>query len=390
MSKPILLSSFLLASFLLIVYPVVEFLVPGWIEGQLNTVEPHRSWTISESARALHHSIPVADLHADPLLWKRDWLERSERGHSDLPRHREGGVALQVLTAVTKSPSGQNYERNRADSDILRFLTLAQLWPPRTWSSPFERALYQGERLRDWDIRSGDEFEIIRNRGELRELLERRSRGSSSVAGIFGIEGAHALDGALANLDRLEALGLRIVGLTHFFDNRLGGSLHGMSQEGLTEFGRTVVLEANRRGMIIDVAHASPRMVEDVLELIERPVILSHGGFKGACDSARNLDDELMKKLAEHGALMGVGFWDGAVCDYSPQGVVAAIRYGIDLMGIDHVALGSDYDGATRVLFDSSELAVLTQTMLDLGFSETEIRKVMGENAIEFFLANLP
>ena len=70
--------------------------------------------------------------------------------------------------------------------------------------------------------------------------------------------------------------------------------------------------------------------------------------------------------------------------------VVAAIRYGIDLMGIDHVALGSDYDGATRVLFDSSELAVLTQTMLDQGFSETEIRKVMGENAIEFFLANLP
>jgi microsomal dipeptidase-like Zn-dependent dipeptidase len=151
-----------------------------------------------------------------------------------------------------------------------------------------------------------------------------------------------------------------------------------------------VVREAGRRRMIVDVAHASPAMVEEVLALSERPVILSHGGFKGVCDSARNLEDSLMIKLAEHGALIGVGFWEGAVCDYSPQGVVAAIRYGIDLLGVDHIALGSDYDGATRVLFDAGELAVLTQTMLDAGFGDEEIRKVMGENAVNFFLAQLP
>jgi microsomal dipeptidase-like Zn-dependent dipeptidase len=97
-----------------------------------------------------------------------------------------------------------------------------------------------------------------------------------------------------------------------------------------------------------------------------------------------------MIQLAEHGALIGVGFWAGAACDYSPTGVVRAIRYGIDLVGVDHIALGSDYDGATRVLFDSSELAILTQTMLDEGFSEQEIRKVMGENVVRFFLAQLP
>jgi microsomal dipeptidase-like Zn-dependent dipeptidase len=210
------------------------------------------------------------------------------------------------------------------------------------------------------------------------------------VGGIFGVEGAHALDGDLANLDRLDTLGLRVVGLTHFFDNRLGGSLHGMSGEGLTRFGRSVVRDADRRSMVIDVAHASPQMVRDVLEILDRPVILSHGGFKGVCDSARNLDDALMIELAEHGALIGVGFWGGAACDYSPAGVVKAIRYGIDLIGIDHIALGSDYDGATRVLFDSSELAILTQTMLDEDFSEQEIRQVMGENATRFFLANLP
>jgi len=368
----------------------VRFWLPGFVEEQLNTVEPHPDWEISEEAAALHATIPVADLHADPLLWERDWLEPSDRGHTDLPRMQEGGITLQVLTAVTKSPSGQNYESNESDSDTIAYLAMAQLWPMATWSSPFERALYQGQRLADWEKRAGGAFRIIRSRQDLVALLEARNAGARVVGGIFGVEGAHALDGELANLDRLEDLGLRVVGLTHFFDNRLGGSLHGISGEGLTPFGRAVVAEANRREMIVDVAHASPQMVRDVLAMNDRPVILSHGGFKGVCDSARNLDDALMMELAEHGALIGVGFWDGAACDYSPAGVVEAIRYGIDLIGVDHIALGSDYDGATRVLFDAGEIAILTQTMLDEGFSEEEIRKVMGQNQVEFFLAQLP
>ena len=381
----------LIEAFVLLVLILgVKFWLAGFVEGQLNTVEPHSPWTVSAEATALHARIPVADLHADPLLWKRDWLTRADRGHTDLPRMREGGVALQVLTAVTKSPSGQNYESNASDSDTITYLAMAQLWPIKTWNSPFERAVYQGEKLADWDRRGGEDFRVIRSRGDLEKLLEDRERGSQALGGIFGVEGAHALDGELDNLARLDALGLRVVGLTHFFDNRLGGSLHGMTGEGLTPFGREVVLEANRRSMVIDIAHAAPRMVEDVLELIDRPVILSHGGFKGVCDSPRNLEDSLMIELAEHGALIGVGFWNGAACNYSPTGVVRAIRYGIDLLGVDHIALGSDYDGATRVLFDSSELAILTQTMLDEDFSEQEIRKVMGENAVNFFLAQLP
>jgi len=368
----------------------VKFWLPGFVEDQLNTREPHAPYAIRPEAAALHDSILVADLHADPLLWARDWLVASDRGHTDLPRMQAGGVGLQVLTAVTKSPSGQNYESNESDSDTITYLTMAQLWPLATWNSPFERALYQGRRLGEWDQRAGDAFRVIRNREDLAQLVEEREQGQPVLGGIFGIEGAHALEGDLANLDRLDILGLRVVGLTHFFDNRLGGSLHGMSGEGLTPFGRDVVREAERRRMVVDVAHASPAMVEDVLAMSDRPVILSHGGFKGVCDSARNFDDDLMVKLAEHGALIGVGFWDGAVCDYSPEGVVAAIRYGIDLLGVDHIALGSDYDGATRVLFDAGELAILTQTMLDAGFEEEEIRKVMGENAVNFFLAQLP
>lgn len=379
------------AAFLVVAFLLVDRVLPGIVEGSLNRVVPHDPWPVGEAARRLHASVPVVDLHADPLLWKRDWLERSERGHTDLPRLVEGGVALQVMTAVTKTPSGQNYRSNASDAaDTLTYGAIAQLWPPRTWTSLLERALHQARILADLDRRAGDAFRIVRRRADLIALLEEREAGRTTVGAIFGIEGAHALEGDVANLAVLEEHGLRVVGLTHFFDNRLGGSLHGVSGEGLTDFGRQVVREAGRRDMIVDVAHASPRMVEDVLALSERPVILSHGGFKGLCDSGRNLDDALMRRIAAHGGLIGVGYWDGAVCDETPLGVVRAIRYGIELVGVDHVALGSDYDGATTVRFDASELPVLTQTMLDEGFSESEIRQVLGDNAVRFFLAQLP
>jgi microsomal dipeptidase-like Zn-dependent dipeptidase len=205
---------------------------------------------------------------------------------------------------------------------------------------------------------------------------------------------AWALDSPSAgDLDKLDILfdeGLRIAGLTHFFDNELGGSLHGVSGEGLTPFGREVIERANELGMIIDVAHASPRMVSDVLDLSDAPVVLSHGGIKSACDVGRNLDDDLMQRIAERGGIAGIGFWDGAVCDFTPAGVARSIRKAVAVMGIDHVALGSDYDGATEVMFDASELAILTQALLDAGLSDTEVAKVMGENALRFFLDNLP
>lgn len=363
---------------------------PGLVESNLNRVSPHEPWQVSDRARALHDRLFIADLHADPLLWQRDWLDRADRGHTDLERAREGGLALQVMTAVTKSPRGQNYERNESDSDNVTWLALVQAWPMSTWTSPFERAMHQGRRLEDFAGHSQGGLRVVRSRADLAEVVSDRAAGWKGVGAIFGIEGAHALEGDLANLDALDALGLRVVGLTHFFDNRFAGSLHGTSGEGLSELGRALVLAAAKKRMVIDVAHASPAAVRDTLALSPRPVILSHGGFEGVCDSARNLDDALMVEIARAGGLVGVGFWDGAVCDASPEGVVRAIRYGIDLLGVDHVALGSDYDGATTVAFDVSEIAVLTHTMLRAGFSEDEIRKVMGDNVQRFFADWLP
>jgi len=380
---PAIIGLVVLAGFLF-----VHLILPGKVENSMNVNLPHPSYVVSERAATLHDSLFVADLHSDSLLWKRDLRERSTIGHMDLPRLRQGNVALQVFSATTKSPAGQNYESNEADSDNITLLAVSSFWPVRTWSSIYERAIYQLDKLHGL-ARQGD-LTIITSKRELRTFVAQREDGDSAIGGIYLIEGAHPLEGDIGNLELLFDQGLRIIGLTHFFDNELGGSLHGISGEGLNAFGRSVISRANELGLIIDIAHASPQMVEDVLELSNTPVVLSHGGVKGACDTARNLDDALMLKVADKGGLIGIGYWDAAVCDVTPRGVVTAIRYAIDLLGIDHVALGSDYDGGTAVMFDTSELAVLTDAMLQAGFTEEEIRKVMGENVKRFLLENLP
>ena len=379
-----------LAAIVLLGIAFVHWFLPALIEGSMNVVESHEPYQIRPEAARFHKSLFVADLHADSLLWKRDLLKRSDVGQIDLPRLQEGNVALQVFSATTKTPAGLNIEENTADSDNITMLAVAQFWPVATWNSIYERARYQLQKLWDFSEDSNGELIVLQSRSDLRSLVERRKSGDSVVGGLYLIEGAHPLEGEIENLDKLFSQGLRISGLTHFFDNELGGSLHGVSGEGLTQFGKQVIKRAGELGIIIDIAHASPAMVRDVLSMSERPVILSHGGIKGACDTSRNLDDELMLEIADRGGIIGIGYWESAVCDPSPAGIVRSIRYGIDLMGVDHVAVGSDYDGAVTTTLDSSELAILTQTMMDEGFSEEEIRNVMGENVKRFLLENLP
>jgi len=376
------------ALLLLVALLYVQFMLPARIENSFNVNLPHEPYAISDEARALHGTLFVADLHTDSLLWKRDLRKRASRGHMDLPRMRDGNIALQVFSATTKSPAGQNYERNEDVSDRITLIAIAQFWPVSTWSSIYERAVYQLDKLKD--LAATGEVMLLLDRNDVRELAARRQRGDDVIGAVYLTEGGHPFEGDVENVDALFAQGLRITGLTHFFDNELGGSLHGVSGDGLTDFGRAVVRRADELGLILDVAHASPRMVAEVLALSDRPVVLSHGGLKGVCDTARNFSDDLMRDIAAHGGLIGVGFWDAAVCDVTPDGVVTAIRYAIDLLGVEHVALGSDYDGATAVTFDASELAVLTDAMLRAGFTEHEIRLVMGENIRRFLLENLP
>ena len=214
--------------------------------------------------------------------------------------------------------------------------------------------------------------------------------GDDQTGDAPGLPLVVALDGELANFEGLWAAGYRTFGLTHFFDNKLGGSLHGEGGHGLTEFGRQVVRAIDAKGGIIDVAHASPQMTRDVLEMQVGPVILSHGGIFGHCPRKRNFPDSLMVRIAEAGGIIGVGFWEEASCGTTPDEVAASLEAAVNLMGEDHVSLGSDYDGSVKVGFDSSELAALTEALLKRGWTEERIAKVMGGNQIRFLQENLP
>ena len=368
---------------------------PGMIEKSMNKVEAHAPYEISPTARAKHEGLIIMDWHSDSLLWNRNLLKRADYGHMDIPRLAEGNVAIQMFTAVTKSPKGQNYESNTAESDRITSLAIAQLWPPATWSSLYERALYQSRKLHDYASRAPERLKIIRTRKDLITALQMRSKTNSNgsdklVLGLLGIEGCHCLEGKLENVKGLYDAGYRMISLHHFFDNELGGSLHGLTREGLNEFGRQVVRELERLEIIIDVAHSAPEVVDDVLEIAKRPVVVSHTGVHGVCRSKRNLSDEQMQRIAARGGLICIGYWKGAVCDIRPQRIVKTLRYAIALVGEDHVALGSDFDGSTTTAFDTSELAVLTQEMMKYGFSDSQIAKVMGGNSVKFLSTYLP
>ena len=387
MLKKILIST----TTLIIVAVIVAFAFgPGYLEKGINRVFEHETYEISEEARALHASLTAADLHSDTLLWHRDILDRGTRGHVDIPRLVEGGVAVQVFSTVTKAPKELNYEENTGDSDQITGAVILQRWPIRTWSSLYERARYQAQRLDKAARRSDGALVFLRTRADLDAVLIARSKGKTVTGGLMATEGSHALDGSLDNIQNLYDEGFRMMGLHHFFDNKLGGSLHGVSQAGLSEFGYDAVREMNRLGIMVDVAHSSEAVVDEVLALSTTPLVVSHTGVRGACDSPRNISDDHMQRIAAGGGLIGIGYWDGAVCDATPAGIAKSIAYAISLVGKEHVALGSDYDGATSVWFDTSELSALTQALLDVGLDEDEIRAVMGGNQIRFFKKYLP
>jgi microsomal dipeptidase-like Zn-dependent dipeptidase len=364
-------------------------LAPGMIERDLNRIDGKPLPTVSARAEALHQTLTIVDLHSDTLLWKRDILDRAGRGHMDLPRLQDGHVALQILASTTKSPKGQNYDANSGDTDNITSLVIAQLQPKRTWNSLLERSLWHAEKLHRAAAASSGTLKPVATAADLDALLAARRGKPLTTGAMLSIEGLHNLEGDIANLDKLYAAGFRMAGLTHFFDNDLAGSMHGLKKGGLTPLGRQVVETMEAKGMVVDIAHCSAACVADILETARRPVVSSHGGVQATCKVNRNLSDDQIRGVAATGGLVGVGYWDAAVCDTSPASIASAMKHVRDLVGIDHVALGSDYDGATTVRFDTSKLVQVTQALIDAGFSDDEIRAAMGGNAIRVLKAGL-
>lgn len=368
---------------------------PALVDRQLNQVYPATPPTPSKQALALHQSLWIADLHADSLLWQRQLQQRhAARGHVDLPRLAEGNVALQAFSVVTKTPRKMNISHNDDDSDNITALVMAQGLPPPTWNSLLARATYQAQQLHQLAGASHGALRVIGSRAQLRQLIaEREARPAGQdkpIGGWLTLEGAHALEGKLEHLDVLYRAGYRMAAPTHFFDTEMSGSQHGMKKGGLTPLGRRWLRAMEERKMIVDLAHASPTTIDEVLSLARRPVIVSHTGVRGTCANGRNLSDSQLKRIAAQGGLVGIGFWQTAVCGKDVAAIARAIKYTVSVIGAEHVAYGSDFDGAVTTAIDAAGLPRLTQALLDAGLTPAQIRRIAGGNVRDFLLKNLP
>tara|TARA_R100000935_G_C2841985_1_gene171801 strand:+ start:20770 stop:21933 length:1164 start_codon:yes stop_codon:yes gene_type:complete len=375
----------------LFLYFLATFIVSPILDKRMNLVEYSDPRQLGTEAKELYNSLEfIADLHCDALLWDRDLTKKLDYAHLDFPRMQQANMSLQAFTIVTKSPKGQNFKQNSADAfDKITMLNFVQGRMPDKWFSLYKRAVYQARALQNYQEKYAGKFLLVKSRQDLKNLIELKKTDPEVIGGFLGIEGAHCLEGNLDNLQKLYYEGVRMMAPTHFFDNELGGSAHGISGAGLTDFGREVIHEMNRLGVIIDLAHVSPKMIDEILDQTTRPVLVSHTGVKGTKDSPRNISDHHINRIAASGGLIGIGFFRGAIKGEIKH-IVEAMTYVRDLVGIEHVALGSDFDGAATTPIDVTGLPFLVQELMDQGFSEMEIRAIMGENVKRFLMEHLP
>ena len=369
-----------------------------------NPVATPPPYATGAAAQALHERLSVADLHADTLLAGRDPRQAAEYGHLDLPRLRVGHVGIQVFSIVTNMPLCPGWDDCSREPNLVALLAATQGWPIETWADDKARALYQAAKLRRVAADPAARVVLLQDADGLAQLLA-EPRDTRRIGAVLSVEGAQAAGNDVAGVDELAHAGVHMFGLAHFFDNAAAGSAHGVARGGITAFGRQVIDRAVARGMVIDLAHASPAAIDDFLDRWKHvPFVVSHTGLRSVCDNPRNLTDTQVRRIVRAEGLIGIGAWDTVLClagsDRAARYVdemVESIRRAIALAddehrghGQDYVALGSDFDGWVTVGFDASGWPLLTQGLLRAGLTEAEIARVMGGNACRLLLRGLP
>ncbi|MBE0467759.1 MAG: dipeptidase [Candidatus Desulforudis sp.] len=303
----------------------------------------------------------VVDAHCDTLtviLDKgRPFCLETEEGHLDLPRLKRGGVKVQFFAAFVHPRYRGGYLR--------RTLALIDAFHREVVSTP--------------------EVLVVLGDNDLERVAD---GGSDRVAAVLAVEGGEALESSTAVLRMLYHLGLRCLGLTWNGRNELADGVGETgSRGGLTAFGRAVVSEMNRLGMVVDLAHLGERGFLDVLEVSEKPVIVSHANARALCDHPRNLTDVQIRALSERGGVVGVTFVPDFVDSAEPSRdkLLDHIEHVVQTGGPDCVGLGSDFDGfggRLRGLEHAGLVGELGPALLDRGYSADDVAKIMGGNLL--------
>jgi membrane dipeptidase len=378
---------------------------------------------IARRARALHASALVLDAHIDTTLrlTRSDWdftreheampagtsshpESQSQLGHADLPRIRKGGLDALFFGVVVRHPSGVPAQG------------------PITGPRAVNDALVQIAAVHKLAEDLPDDVLFCTKADEVRKAHQQ-----GKIGALIGIEGGHMINNSLPILREFARLGVRYMTLTHFFNTDWGDSSgEAPRHNGLNDFGRQVVREMNRLGMIVDISHVSDKTFQDALDVSQAPMIASHSSSRAIAGHVRNMSDDMIKSLAAKGGVIAINFHvpylDQARNDYQTriqpllsrliaqypgeqqemkrqaevarefgpapavtwQKIIEHIDRVVRLAGADHVALGSDFDGAAMPegMEDVSRLPRITEALLRKGYSESDIRKILGENLL--------
>jgi membrane dipeptidase len=379
----------------------------------LGLARPGASDDVAERARKLHFSSIVLDTHDDTTqrLFSKgfDLGRRNAEGSVDIPRMREGGMNAIFFSIWI-------------DGRILG--------PPAV-----EKALDQIAAVQENVERYSDDLELARTAEDVR-----RAHAAGRIAVLMGVEGGHMLGNDVRMVRIFADLGVRYITLAHFYnDEWADSSTDKPAHDGLTEHGKDIVREMNRRGILVDVSHVSDKTFEDALAVSRAPLIASHSSCRALCNHPRNMSDAMIRELAAKGGVIQINYersfldqaykdasealsggvvaqmdalrklcGDDGECmerkaeemreEYTREGklphvgweeIVEHIDHAVKLVGPDHVGLGSDFDGATMPegMEDCSKLPKITEALVRRGYSDADVRKILGENTLRVMAA---
>jgi membrane dipeptidase len=365
---------------------------------------------ISEKARKLHFSSIVVDTHDDTtqlmLDAKFDLSARQPKGSIDIPRMREGGLGAIFFS----------------------------IWIPSKVTGPtaVQKALQQIDAVREQARKRPKDLVLATTAEQIRQAHK-----NGKIAALMGVEGGHMINSDLGVLREYAALGVRYMTLTHSGNDEWADSSTDKAvHSGLTDFGKNVVREMNRLGVMVDISHVSDKTFYDALEVSRAPLLASHSSCRAICDAPRNMSDQMMKDLAAKGGVIQINYHVGFLSqefrnaekgdpkineaiaeevtkrcgsdgnegcmliegdritrEYVAKGVLPRVQYtkiiehidhAVRVAGIDHVGLGSDFDGANMPygMEDASMLPKITEALLKKGYSDSDVKKILGENTL--------
>ena len=332
---------------------------------------------LTPEAQAIHSAGMLFDGHND-LPWEIrtkgnssfdaiDIAKEQPGLHTDIPRLRQGGLKAQFWSVYVPADADRN-------GDAL------------------SQTLHQISIVKTMLKRYPDVFEAASNADDIERLVR-----SGKIASMMGVEGGYSIENEISNLQRLYDLGVRYMTLTHSKSLTWADSATDEPRVGgLSDFGREVVLEMNRLGMLVDLSHVSPDTMRDALEVTKAPVIYSHSSARGICDHARNVPDDILPLVARNGGVVMVNFFSSFIVPTeelkknkeatgSIHDVVDHIEHIVQHAGIDYVGIGSDYDGVSRLPTQLESVAtypLITQELLNRGYDRESIHKILGGNVM--------